>query len=350
MPEVERKLAAILSADVVGYSRLIAEDEAGTVERLKTYLDAMGSLVRQHGGRVVDAVGDSLLAEFPSVVDAVACSVAVQEDLAKRNERLPEDRSMRFRIGINLGDVIADDERIYGDGVNIAARIEALAEPGGVSISGTAFDQVEGKLGLDFEDQGEHEVKNIPRPVRLYRVRTSEASEVAARLTVVETRPDDSLLAAAAPEEDESEETTFDEVSTILGTLERAGDWPVADRMLARSVLGELKLDFTGADLPTDGVVEIHCSVLLGQLELIVPEGSEIDMEGLRAIVSAVKHGGVRKGLREFFGRVVEGDKAEPRARPEGEPPLFVVTGWVIFGGIAVVSPRSPTQDGTRGA
>ena len=180
----ERRLAAILSADVVGYSRLMAADEAGTVGRLKTYRDAMDSLIRQHGGRVVDAVGDNLLGEFPSVVDAVACSVAVQEDLAKHNESLPDDRSMRFRIGINLGDVIVDDDRIYGDGVNIAARIEALAEPGEVSISGTAFDQVEGKLGLDFEDQGEHEVKNIPRPVRIYRVRTSEASEQAAKLTV----------------------------------------------------------------------------------------------------------------------------------------------------------------------
>ena len=150
----DRHLAAILSADVVGYSRLMAADEAGTVERLKTCRDAMSSLVRQHGGRVVDAVGDNLLAEFPSVVDAVACSVAVQGDLAKRNEDLPEERAMRFRIGINLGDVIADDERIYGDGVNIAARIEALAEPGGVSISGTAFDHVEPWPGTAFPNGG----------------------------------------------------------------------------------------------------------------------------------------------------------------------------------------------------
>ena len=136
-----RKLAAILSADVVGYSRLMAEDEAATLDTLKSHRELMGSLIRQHAGRVVDAVGDNLLAEFPSVVDAVACAVAIQSDLATRNEDLPPDRRMPLRIGVHLGDVIAEGDRIYGDGVNIAARVEALAEEGGISISGVARQQ-----------------------------------------------------------------------------------------------------------------------------------------------------------------------------------------------------------------
>ena len=166
----QRKLAAILCADVVGYSRLMAEDEAGTIQTLKSHRDLMGGLIRQHTGRVVDAVGDNLLADFPSIVDAVACAVAIQKEIEGRNEELPEERRMLFRIGVNLGDVIVEEDHIYGDGVNIAARVEALAEPGGVSISGTTFDHVEGKLGLGFEDLGEHEIKNMPRPVRVYRV------------------------------------------------------------------------------------------------------------------------------------------------------------------------------------
>ncbi len=181
---VERKLAAILSADVVGYSRLMADDEAETVKTLKDHKDLMGGLIRQHAGRVVDAVGDNVLAEFPSVVDAVACAVAVQNELATRSKEVTPTRRMLFRIGINLGDVIADEDRIYGDGVNIAARVQALAEEGGVSISGTAFDHVEGKLGLEYEDLGPQEVKNLPRPVRVYRVRIAEEASSKTETTV----------------------------------------------------------------------------------------------------------------------------------------------------------------------
>jgi adenylate cyclase len=168
---VERRLAAIFSADVVGYSRLMAKDEVGTLQTLKAHLDLMRGLIRQHGGRVVDAVGDNLLAEFPSAVDAVACAAEVQRQLEARNTDLPPARRMLFRIGINLGDLIVESDRIVGDGVNVAARIQALAEPGGISISGTVFDQVEGKLAVEFEDRGEQTVKNIPKPVRLFQVK-----------------------------------------------------------------------------------------------------------------------------------------------------------------------------------
>jgi TolB-like protein/class 3 adenylate cyclase/Flp pilus assembly protein TadD len=166
----KRKLAAILSADVEGYSRLMDDDEEATVRTLTSYRNAITDLVQQFRGRVVDAPGDNLLAEFTSVVDAVNCAVEIQRDLAERNTELAYNRQMQFRIGVNLGDVIDEDGRIYGDGVNIAARVESLAEAGGICISGRAHDQVENKLGLEYEDLGKHEVKNISRPIRVYRV------------------------------------------------------------------------------------------------------------------------------------------------------------------------------------
>ena len=166
----KRKLTAILSADAVGYSRLMAENEAATVKTIASYREIMASLIKQHRGRVVDSPGDNLLAEFSSVVDAVQCAVAVQNEFQTRNAELVENRRMEFRIGINLGDVIDEKGRIYGDGVNIAARLEALADPGGICVSKTAFDQIETKLPLGYEYLGEQSVKNIPKPVGSYRV------------------------------------------------------------------------------------------------------------------------------------------------------------------------------------
>ncbi len=174
----KRKLTAILSADVVGYSRLMEEDEAGTLRILEIYKGVMSDLIRQHRGRVVDSPGDNVLAEFASVVDAVQCAVAAQKELRARNTALPENRRMQFRIGINLGDVIEEEDRIYGDGVNIAARLEALADEGGICISGTTFDQVENKLHLRYDYLGEQIVKNISRPVRVYRVLVGSVAEL----------------------------------------------------------------------------------------------------------------------------------------------------------------------------
>jgi adenylate cyclase len=170
--DFKRKLTAVFSADVAGYSRLMGEDETATVRTLETYKQVMFSLIKQHRGRVIDSPGDNLLAEFASVVDAVQCGVAIQKELQARNAELPENRRMDFRIGVNLGDVIEEEGRIYGDGVNIAARIEGLALPGGVCVSGTAYDHVENKVAADFEYMGEQTVKNIKKPVRVYRVRT----------------------------------------------------------------------------------------------------------------------------------------------------------------------------------
>jgi adenylate cyclase len=168
--EVKRKLTAILSADVKGYSRLMGEDEEGTIRTLNTYKEVMSSLIQQQRGRVVDAPGDNVLAEFGSVVDAVRCAVDIQKGLKTRNAELPENRRMEFRIGVNLGDVVEDGGQILGDGVNIAARLESLSEAGGICISGTAFDQVKNKLNLGYKYLGEQTVKNILEPVRVYRV------------------------------------------------------------------------------------------------------------------------------------------------------------------------------------
>ena len=167
----KRKLTAILSADVEGYSRLMGEDEDETIRTLTTYRELMSTLIQKHRGRVVDSPGDNLLAEFLSVVDAVRCAVEVQEELRVRNAELPENRRMEFRIGINLGDVVQEEERIYGDGINIAARVEGLAEGGGICISGTVYDSIKNKLSLSYESLGEHTVKNIKEPVRVYRMR-----------------------------------------------------------------------------------------------------------------------------------------------------------------------------------
>jgi adenylate cyclase len=168
--EVKRKLTAILSADVKGYSRLMGEDEEATVRTLNGYKEVMTGLIQHHHGRVVDATGDNLMAEFASVVDAVESAVEIQKELKTRNAELPENRKMEFRIGINLGDVIEEEGRIYGDGVNVAARLEGLSKAGGICISGTAFDQVRNKLDLGYEYLGEQTVKNIAEPIRVYRV------------------------------------------------------------------------------------------------------------------------------------------------------------------------------------
>jgi adenylate cyclase len=178
---VKRKLAAILSADAKGYSRLMGEDEVATVRTLSGHRKVMIAIIQSHAGRLVDSPGDNLLAEFPSVVEAVQCAVDIQRDLRTQNADLSPDRAMEFRIGINLGDVIVEGEKIYGDGINIAARLESLAEPGGVCISGTVYDQVENKLRLGYEYLGEQTVKNIAKPVRAYRVRSDPTATALSR-------------------------------------------------------------------------------------------------------------------------------------------------------------------------
>jgi adenylate cyclase len=167
---LKRKLAAILNADVQGYSRLMGEDEEGTIRTLNSYKELMAGLIQHHRGRVVGTAGDSLLADFASVVDAVRCAVEIQEELKDRNKGLPEDRRMEFRVGVNLGDVVEEGDTIYGDGVNVASRLETLAEAGGICISGMVYENIKNKLTLGYEYIGEQTFKNIKDPVRVYRV------------------------------------------------------------------------------------------------------------------------------------------------------------------------------------
>jgi len=181
--KIKRKLTAILSADVKGYSRLMGEDEEWTLRTLNAYKEVMRSLVQQHRGRVISSPGDNVLAEFASVVDAVQCGVEIQQVLRAKNAMLPENRRVEFRIGINLGDVIEEGDSIYGDGVNIAARMESLAQAGGICISGSAYEQIENKLPLRYDYLGEHEVKNIAKPVRVYCARI-EADAAPSKLGV----------------------------------------------------------------------------------------------------------------------------------------------------------------------
>ena len=189
---VGRRLAAIVAADVAGYSRLMGLDEVGTARTLREHRKVTDALVAKHGGRLVKTTGDGVLLEFPSVVDAVECAVAVQAVMAQRNEGVPQDRRMLFRIGINLGDILIEGDDILGDGVNIAARLEGIAEPGGICISSSAYDQVRGKVAVEFTDLGEQTLKNIARPIRAYAVgpsanahQTAPLPSSAPRLSIV---------------------------------------------------------------------------------------------------------------------------------------------------------------------
>jgi len=185
----KRKLAAILSADVKGYSRLMGKDEEGTIHTLNAYMGVITGFIPQHRGRVVSTAGDSILAEFASVVDAVRSAVGIQEELKDRNKELPEDRRMEFRIGVNLGDVVEEGDNILGGGVNVAARMESLAEAGGICISGTAYDHIRNKLAVGYEYIGEQTVKNIKEPVRVYRVLMEPGVKVPERAAEKKGKP-----------------------------------------------------------------------------------------------------------------------------------------------------------------
>jgi adenylate cyclase len=175
---VERRLAAILAADVASYSRLMGIDEEGTHEALKAHRDELVDLkITEHHGRIVKTTGDGVLVEFVSAVDAVRCAIEIQRSMAERNDAIPQDRRIEFRIGINVGDIIIDSNDIFGDGVNVAARLEGLAEPGGISVSDRVHQDTSSKFNFVFEDMGEQQLKNIARPVRVYRVRLDRTVE-----------------------------------------------------------------------------------------------------------------------------------------------------------------------------
>ena len=228
---VERRLAAILAADVAGYSRLMGRDEAGTLGRLRAHRrELIDPKIAEHKGRVVKTTGDGLLLEFPSVVEAVACAVAVQRKMAERNSGTPEEQRIVFRIGINLGDVIVEGDDIHGDGVNVAARLEAMAEPGGICVSGTVRDHIGDRLDLTFDDLGDQNLKNITRSVSVFRVRIARAEIAptgsAARGTITLTPPEKPSIAVLPfqnmtgdPEQEYFVDGMVEEITTAIARL-----------------------------------------------------------------------------------------------------------------------------------
>jgi adenylate cyclase len=215
----ERKLAAILAADVVGFSRLMSRDEEGTLNRLKAHLgELVEPHIAAHRGRIVKRTGDGLLVDFASAVEAVRCAVAIQAGMADRNRVARDDRRIEFRIGINLGDVIIEGEDIYGDGVNIASRLEALADPGGIFVSRAVRDSVRDKLGLVLEDLGEKPVKNIPRPVRVFRIGRADGLAQALQPPAVPDKPSIAVLPFANMSGDAEQEYFSDGISEDLIT------------------------------------------------------------------------------------------------------------------------------------
>jgi adenylate cyclase len=255
----KRKLTTMLSADVAGYSRLMGEDEEATVHTITAYREVMAALIEQHRGRVVDSPGDNVLAEFASVVDAVRCAVAVQNEFKARNAELPENRRMVFRIGINLGDVIEEGDRIYGDGVNIAARLEALADPGGICISGTAFDQVEAKLGLEFEYIGEKAVKNIKKPVRVYCVKLADSvSDVEMSQLPLPDKPSIAVLPFTNMSGDSGQEYIADGITeNIIACLSKISEMFVISRNSTFIYKGKsVKIQEVGRNLGVHYILE----------------------------------------------------------------------------------------------
>jgi adenylate cyclase len=226
MPEQRggRRLAAILAADVAGYSRLVGLDEEGTLARLRTLrAGAIDPEITSHRGRIVKTTGDGLLVEFASVVDAVRCAVALQRGTAGGQAVLPEDRRIAFRIGVNLGDIVVDGDDILGDGVNIAARLEGIADPGGICISASAHDQVRGKIEAQFADLGEQSLKNIALPIRAYRVLLEKPASAPAVVLPLPDKPSIAVLPfqnlSGDPEQEFFADGMVEDITTALSKL-----------------------------------------------------------------------------------------------------------------------------------
>jgi adenylate cyclase len=221
---IERRLAAILAADIAGYSRLMGADEEGTLARLKAHRrELIDPSVSEHRGRIVNTTGDGILIEFPSVIEAISCAVAVQRGMVERNARTPEEKGITFRVGVNLGDIIVEDDDIHGDGVNIAARLQAIAEPGGICISEDVFRQVRGKVDAGFADIGEQSLKNIARPLRVYRVVPPQSAEARVPALPLPDKPSIAVLSfgnmSGDPEQEYFVDGMVEEIITALSRI-----------------------------------------------------------------------------------------------------------------------------------
>jgi adenylate cyclase len=254
-----RRLTAILAADVVGYSRLMGSDEAGTLAAFKSVrADLIDGKIAEHEGRMVKLTGDGLLVEFPSVVSAVACAAAIQRGMRERNADVPQDRRIEFRIGVNLGDVIVEGDDIFGDGVNVAARLEGVAQPGGIAVSQAVRDHVGNRLNLTFEDRGEQELKNIEKPVRVYDVLLEDNESESAMSMGEKEKPSIAVLPFTNMSGDPEQEYFSDGITEdIITDLSKVSGLSVIARHSAFSYKGKaLKVQQIGRELGVDFVVE----------------------------------------------------------------------------------------------
>ena len=304
--KVERRLAAIMSADVAGYTRLMHGDEEGTLSRFRAHRqELIEPKIAEHKGRIVKLMGDGLLIEFTSVVDAVRCAAEVQRGMAERNADEAADRRIVLRVGINLGDVIVEGEDIHGDGVNVAARMQEIADPGEISVSGVVYDSVRDKLAPGFEDLGPQQVKNIAEPVRAYRVvldpeavgaRAPEAPEVA---TTEQVRDRERLL-------------------VVVSGAQRQGTWRVPRNLRVIAVAGGVDLDFRDAVFGP-GVTEVHVTSLMGGVAVIVPPHLQVACEGA--------------GILGLFESMEQGTR---QWNPDA--PLLHITGSAIMGALEIAT------------
>ena len=303
---VERRLSAILSADIVGYTRLMRADEEGTLARSRAHrTELVEPKIAEYEGRIVKLMGDGLLVEFASVVNAVQCAAEVQRRMAARNAGVPEDEQIVFRVGINLGDVIVEGDDIHGDGVNIATRMQEIAPPGGISVSGVVYDSVRDKLAPGFEDLGPQQVKNIAEPVRAYRVvldpeatGTREAPQVAIASRVREA----------------------ERVLTICSGAQRQGTWRVPKDLRVVVVMGGIDLDFREAEFGP-GVTEVKVTAVMGGIAIIVPPHLQVECDG----------GGI---LGLFEGMHRGAGERDPNA------PLLRITGVAVMGALEISTRR----------
>ncbi len=295
---VERKLAAILSADVVGYTRLMHADEEGTLARLNAHRDELiEPKIAAYRGRVVKLMGGGLLVEFASVVDAVRCAAEIQRGMAAHNSGMPTQEQIVLRIGINLGDVIVEGDDIHGDGVNVATRMQEIAAPGGITVSSVVHDSVRDKLAPAFEDLGPQHVKNIAEPVHAYRV-------------VLEPE------ASGTPEEPRAtigpEVHSAGSVLAILSSSRRSGVWRVPKKLRAITVMGSIDLDFREAEFGP-GITDVTVTNVMGSVAIIVPAHLAVECDGI--------------GILGQFDRLVS--KAGPR---DPNTPLLRIDGFAVMG------------------
>ena len=345
-PSVNRRLAAILAADIAGYSRLMGEDEAATVRDLKGHQAVVLPLVGRHGGRVIDTAGDGILAEFPSAIGAMECAIEIQAVMAARNADVPEPRRMRFRIGINLGDVIHDESRIYGDGINVAARLEGIAEPGGICLSRQVFDQVNRAVKADFQPLGSRTLKNIAQPVDVFALVPSDRGARAAAAGAGALDLKQEVRFCRAPDGVQIAYSTVGQGSPIV----KVGNWmthlefdlesPIW-RHLYRELANEhtlVRYDSRGNGLSDRDPDDISFDAFVGELEAVIA-AAKVDRFALLglsagcpvAIAYAVRHP-ERVSHLILYGGFAVGRRKRSRSAAEAEEEAAMLTlmrlGW----------------------